>query len=133
MLCKNKMKKKIWKKLVDITTIVWISIFLLGFFMKDARINQICNQFIFFLLPVFILDLYYLYKETGKIRKFFREKWLDILLVIPYFRIFRIFRILRFAKMLKLIKLFKLAKARKTMIFVKKSKRTINLVKDNAT
>ena len=124
------MKKENWTKVVDITTIVWISVFFLGFIVKDEGINQICNKFNFFLLPVFILDLYYLYKEAGTIRKFFREKWLDILLVIPYFRIFRI---LRFSKILKLIKIFKFTKVRKTMIFVKKSKRLINLERNNIT
>lgn len=130
MLCENKMKKEIWTKLVDITTIVWISVFLLGFVIKDAIIKQVCNQFNFFLLPVFILDLYYLYKKTGKIKKFLKEKWLDILLVIPYFRIFRI---LRFTKVLRLIKIFKFTKARKTMILVKKSNRAINLASNKNT
>lgn len=124
------MKKENWTKVVDITTIVWISVFFLGFIVRDEEINQICNKFNFLLLPIFVLDLYYLCKEAGKIRKFFREKWLDILLVIPYFRIFRV---LRFSKILKLIKIFKFTKVRKTMIFVKKSKRSINLARNNTT
>ena len=54
----NKMKKENWTKIVDIITVVWISVFFLGFIVKDEGINQICNQFNFFLLPVFLLDLY---------------------------------------------------------------------------
>ena len=52
---------------------------------------------------VFVVDLYFKYRRAENWKVFFRQRstWIDIILLIPFFRIFRVFRLLRLLKTLK--------------------------------
>ena len=47
------------------------------------------------------------YRDTDR-RTFWRRRWTDILMVIPYFRIFRV---LKFVRLLRFLKTMRIAKA----------------------
>jgi hypothetical protein len=56
------------------------------------------------LLSIFVADLgvtYYRANEPPL--RFLRHHWLDVLLVIPYFRIFRVLRVVRLLRLLRLL------------------------------
>ena len=62
------------------------------------------------LLPVFVADLYVGYTRVGNLRKFLRERWLDVLAVIPFLRVIRAARILRLARARRVEKALKALK-----------------------
>lgn len=53
---------------------------------------------------IFAVDVYYKYRNSENLKMFFKKHWLDIVLLIPFFRIFRIMRLLRLLKILKFAK-----------------------------
>ncbi len=102
-----------WKTLVDITTAIWLLLFIRGLIIPNDKISTYCSQATIILLPIFFYDLYLLYKDERDLRKFIVKRWFDILLVIPYFRIFRILRLARLARLAKLLRFAKLRKKTK--------------------
>ncbi len=78
---------------VDFVTVVWLIVFVFGFVFSEY--SEVAGNINLFLLPVFVADLYVGYRRSGSFKYFVRRKWLDILMVIPYFRIFRILRVMR--------------------------------------
>ncbi len=116
-----------WTFIVDITTVLWLVIFSIGFLTHNSGIQTVCELLVLGLLPIFIYDLMVLMKHEDNFRSFIKKRWFDVLLVIPYFRIFRI---LRFARLLKLMKLLKLKKILGLTRFSKKAKRTTQTVRN---
>lgn len=78
---------------VDFVTVVWLIVFVFGFVFPEY--SEVAGNINLFLLPVFVADLYVGYRRSGSFKYFIRRKWLDILMVVPYFRIFRILRVMR--------------------------------------
>ena len=85
------------------------------------------------ILSVFVADVWVSYRKVRSLKLFVKKHWLDILMVIPYFRVFRIARILRLArfvriaraakaiqpaKVVKALKVFKGAKFGKVSLIV---------------
>lgn len=120
-------RKEKWTKLVDIVTIIWLGIFMIGFFATE-RIVHVCNILNVAILSVFVADLVIIYKSSSNWRMFFKKHWFDIIMVIPYFRIFRIFRIFRVLKILRVAKVARAAKAAK---MATKSRRVVRFGKVN--
>lgn len=117
--------RKKWSNFVDIVTIIWLIIFIIGFFTSE-QITHYCNILNMAILIVFITDLVILFIYFENRKKFIRKHWLDILMVIPYlriFRIFRIFRVLKFTRVLKTARTIKIAK------HITKSRKAIKLTK----
>ena len=119
------MKDKVWIRIVDAVTVVWLSAFITGWFSSSALVQSRCTLVTLWLLPVFVCDLIVLFRKEDDFKTFIRKRWFDVLLVIPYFRVFRIFRM---ARVLKVLKLLKLRKALGLTRFTKKSKRAVNAV-----
>lgn len=105
-------RKEKWTKVVDIVTIIWLGIFMIGFFVTE-RIVHVCNILNVAILSVFVADLVIIYKSSSNWRMFLKKHWFDIIMVIPYFRIFRIFRIFKVLKILRVAKVARAAKAAK--------------------
>ena len=80
-----------------------------------GRAAQVCNCVNIALLSVFVADLGVIYKTSENWRRSLRQHWVDILMVIPYFRVFRIFRIFRLTRFLRIAKLAKTRKAFKVV------------------
>lgn len=110
---------KKWARLVDASTIVWIVAFLLGLFTTDT-VKAYCGYITLFLLPVFICDLILIFRQEKHFKTFIKNRWFDVLLVIPYFRIFRIFR---FARALKILRITRLKRILGVTKFIKKSRK----------
>ena len=115
-----------WSKFVDIVTVIWLIIFIIGFFNSE-KITRYCNILNIIILIVFITDLVIIYIYSENRKKFIKKNWLDILMVIPYFRIFRIlriFRVLKITRVLKTVRTIKIAK------HITKSNKAIKLTKN---
>ncbi len=111
------MKILSWSRFVDLVTIIWLVIFVLSFFTSPSTEDTLRTINIA-ILSVFVIDLGVLYWKIRSPSIFIKKHWLDILMVIPYFRIFRIARILRlvrFVRIAKSIKIIKISKVVKAM------------------
>lgn len=109
---------------VDIVTVMWLCIFIIGFFSIE-RIADVCNILNITILIVFMADLVIIYESSSNWHIFFKKHWFDILMIIPYFRVFRIFRSFR------VLRLIRIVKAAKTVKMATKFSRVIKLSKAN--
>ena len=118
------MKKLHWSKLVDFITVVWLVLFVISFFANPSLESSLRTANIA-ILSVFVADLGIVYWKVRSPSVFVRKHWLDILMVIPYFRIFRIARILRLLRFVRItrgLKLTRLSKTFKVAKILKSSK-----------
>lgn len=76
--------------------IPWCIFVLLGIIISEIffygfaeRIHLIIVVLDYFVLSIFIFDLYFKYMRIRNIKNFVRECWLDILAVFPFFLLFR--------------------------------------------
>ncbi len=115
-----------WILFVDVVTVIWLVVFAIGIITTNESTAYRCNFISLLLLPVFVVDLYFLFKQADNFRAFVKKRWFDILLVIPYFRIFRIFKFVRLLRVLKIIKLSRLLGL---MRVTKKGHRAVKLVR----
>ncbi|TET47794.1 ion transporter [candidate division TA06 bacterium] len=131
MICdKLTFRRQKWNRVVDVATLVWLGVFVAGFLVK-GRATQVCGYVNIALLGVFVADLGVIYKTSENWRRFIKQHWLDILMVIPYLRVFRIFRIFRLARFLRIAKVAKTRRAFKVVKAVKagRSLKTTKLAK----
>jgi voltage-gated potassium channel len=115
-----------WTVFVDVITILWLAVFVIGLITANESIADRCDLISLLLLPVFVIDLYFLFKQADNFLGFVIKRWFDIILVIPYFRIFRI---LKFARLLRALKIIKMNRVLGFMRTTKKSQRVVELVK----
>jgi len=93
-----------WDRFVDFMTVIWLGVFVVGFVAPPLIPSNV--QLI--LLAVFVGDLGVKFRRDPDPRTFLRRRWIDILMVIPYFRIFRI---IKFVRLLRILKTLRIAKA----------------------
>ena len=93
-----------WRIFVDLATVVWLVIFAFSFAPSSPFDPAIANKIGLGLLSVFVADLGITYYRAGeRPLAFLRCHWLDVLFVIPYFRIFRVLRVVRFLRLLQIL------------------------------
>ena len=127
----NQERRLKWSKLVDKITILWLIIFIIGFF-TTGNISYICEILNLIILLVFLADLVIVYKYSRNLKDFLKGHWFDIIMVIPYlrvFRIFKIFKVLRIYKTIRIIKLINSANAISKVSKVFILKRIVNAMK----
>ena len=100
---------KIWSKAVDVVTIIWLIHFIMSLF-TDLFNETYSVLFSYFIYSFFITDLMIIFINHNSKKKFFKENWFDILMVLPLFRLFRFLRILKINKLRNLLKLLKKSK-----------------------
>ena len=125
-------KQGLWDIFVDIVTIAWLILFVISFIELNPVLNERIDQILFWILPIFVMDLVVKYLRIKKPKEFLRKHWLDILTTIPYFRFLRIARIsraLRLVKVAKSVKATKAIKSSKTIKWAKKGYNTIKAIK----
>ena len=122
----HKMRKRNWTIFVDLITVIWLIAFFVGLLNRETSITRYCNIINLAILPIFLTDLFFIYRETSSLKVFLKTKWLDILLVIPYFRIFRL---LRFARVIRFLKVIRFAKVSRGTKAVKKLNRATEMLK----
>ncbi|MBS2039135.1 ion transporter [bacterium] len=61
-----------------------------------------------FITALFCLELIIRYLAMGKLRRFLREYWVDVLAVVPVLRAFRIFRFMKLLRLFRLFRLFRI-------------------------
>ena len=87
-----------WDYFVDIATVLWLTLFVLGYTNQLATPDLILQT----MLAIFVADLVVKYRREGNLKSFLRHRWTDILLVMPWFRVFRL---LKFIRMLRLLRI----------------------------
>ena len=110
---------KIWGKAVDVVTIIWLIHFIMSLF-TDLFNETYSVLFSYFIYSFFVTDLMIIFINHNSKKKFFKENWFDVLMVLPLFRLFRFVRILKIAKLKNLLKLLKRSKK------FKKSKKLVS-------
>lgn len=100
---------KIWNKAVDIITVIWLLHFIMSLF-TDLLNETYSVFFSYFIYTFFVTDLIIIFINHNSKKRFFKENWFDILMVLPLFRLFRFLRILKINKLRKLLKLLKRSK-----------------------
>ena len=80
-----------WDRFIDLVTVVWLGIFALGLAAPQGWESDV----LLYVIPVYVVDLGVKYRRVGNVRRFVREHWLTILMVIPYLRVLRLLRVLR--------------------------------------
>ena len=92
---------KTWDLLNIVITVIWLIVFVWRFFVDNKGVVDIV---LFFVTIFFVVDLIYIYKNRNSTKDFFRQNWLDILMLIPFFRIFKVGKIVRVLKISKTAK-----------------------------
>jgi len=115
-------KQGLWDIFVDIVTIAWLILFVISFIELNPVLNERIDQILFWILPIFVMDLVVKYLRVREPKEFLRKHWLDILTTIPYFRFLRIARISRALRLVKVAKSVKATKVIKTSKAIKSNK-----------
>lgn len=100
---------RIWSKAVDVVTIIWLIHFIMNLF-TDFLNETYSIFFSYFIYTFFVTDLIIIFINHNSRKKFFKENWFDILMVLPLFRLFRFLRILKINKLRNILKLLKKSK-----------------------
>jgi hypothetical protein len=88
-----------WEAFIDLVTLVWFVVFVL----EVAGIaGGWAGPVSCVIAGVYVVDLVVIARRSYSVREFFRRAWLDLLLLIPFFRIFRMGRVARFFRVKKL-------------------------------
>lgn len=126
-----------WKSFVDLVSMIWCGAFIItfidifdNFIILNVELLYFADIIMIFTLPIFIIDLLIKYFRYDKSSLFIKKHWIDIVYVIPYFRVLRILRIFRLIGLVRVSIIFKLSKViinfpkavRKIVKFVKRSK-----------
>jgi len=101
-------KKLRWSHVVDFASALWLLLFAISLTpMTRAWVEDA----LLVILLVFVADLCVLYVQSNlRPYQFVRSFWVEIILLIPYFRIFRILRVGRFIRALKFVRVQRLSK-----------------------
>ena len=104
-----------WTTVVDLSTVAWFCIFVVGFMAFDADLVGLeplikipeSYQTVWIVANwsiwgVFAVDVWFKYCRVRSPREFVRRHWFDLLLLIPFFRVLAILRVLRLLRMLRL-------------------------------
>ena len=107
-----------WPLIVNMVTIVWIVLFAVGFVAFDADLIgmeplihmpqsmelgwDVANWLIW---GVFVADVYGKYRQSENLRSFVRCNWLDLLFLIPFFRILLLLRVIRLLRLVRMMRL----------------------------
>lgn len=118
---------KYWNLFVDAMSLVWIVAFSTSLLAYDARlitmdpaILYVTDAITIFAMPVFIADLMLKYHRSEHSKVFFKKHWLDILFVVPYFRM------LRALSMVRIVGLVRLGKLPRSLGIVVKAARAVS-------
>lgn len=108
-----------WGAVVHISTVIWTAMFVVGFLAFDADlvgleppiqlpeyVEPVWDAVNWAVWGVFVVDVCIKYRRSDNIRSFVRENWLDLLLLVPFFRVLLLFRVVR---LLRLVRIFRMA------------------------
>ena len=87
-----------WDRFIDLVTVFWLGLFVTEFI---APLGQASEIILLSLIPVYVADLVVKYRRVRNLRRFVKEQWLTILMVIPYFRVLRLIRLFRLVRILR--------------------------------
>jgi hypothetical protein len=88
-----------WEVFIDLVTLVWFVVFVLEL---AGVAGGWTGPVSFVIAGVYVADLVVIARRSCGVRDFLRRAWLDLLLLVPFFRIFRAGRVVRFFRVKKL-------------------------------
>jgi len=106
-----------WKLFVDLVSVVWCGSFIFSIIdifnnliILNVELLYLADIVMMWALPIFIIDLVIKYFRYDKSIFFIKKHWIDILYVIPYFRVLRFLRIFKVLGLIRVSKVLKLVK-----------------------
>ncbi len=101
---------KPWVELTVAVLIVLSVVLTLGEYALEGRdVPQLLNAVVwvnFALTWIFVVELVARFAASTSWRRFLKEYWIDILAVIPWFRVFRFGRAVRLLRLIRILRLF---------------------------
>lgn len=107
-----------WNYVVSVTTFIWIAMFVVGFVAFDADLIgmtpliplpesmehwwDVANWVIW---VIFVVDVCDKYKKSEDAKSFLRNNWLDLLFLIPFFRVLLILRVVRLLRLVRMMRM----------------------------
>ena len=92
---------KTWDVFVDITTAMWLVVFIVSL-VSDGWGAGWVGPVTMVIGGIYIIELAVIFRRSAGLLDFLRKAWLDLLLLIPFFRIFRVGRIARLFRIRRL-------------------------------
>lgn len=92
---------KAWDVFVDITTLVWFVVFITPL-VADGLASGWVGPVTAVIGGIYVIELAVIFRRSAGLLDFLRKAWLDLLLLIPFFRIFRVGRIARLFRIRRL-------------------------------
>ena len=92
---------KAWNVFVDITTAMWLVVFIVSL-VSDGWGAGWVGPVTMVIGGIYIIELAVIFRRSAGLLDFLRKAWLDLLLLIPFFRIFRVVRIARLFRIRRL-------------------------------
>ncbi|MBA2881822.1 hypothetical protein HNR65_002153 [Desulfosalsimonas propionicica] len=92
---------KAWDVFVDITTLIWFVVFIIPL-VSDGRGAGWVGPVMAVIGGIYVIELVVIFRRSAGFWDFLRQAWLDLLLLIPFFRIFRVGRIARLFRLRRL-------------------------------
>ena len=115
-----------WNVIINVTTFIWIVMFVIGFAAFDADLVgmtpiiplpedievwwDVVNWTIWI---IFVVDVCDKYRKSKDVKSFLRCNWLDLVFLIPFFRVLLLLRVVR---LLRLVRMMRMAGAVSEML-----------------
>ncbi len=103
-----------WSHFVDAVSLIWLGAFTTSLVTYYTEIVTVSPSVLFvtdaitlFTLPVFVVDLTLKYRGADHSKAFFRNHWMDILLIVPYFRVLRALSLVKMLNFLRLSRILR--------------------------
>ncbi len=90
-----------WDRFIDLVTVFWLAVFFTNLVVSLGEPFEII---LLALISVYVADLGVKYRRVRNLKRFLREHWLSVLMVIPYLRVLRILRLLRLLRFLRFLR-----------------------------
>lgn len=106
-----------WPRVVDAATIAWLAVFVIGFLAFDAdlvgleplvaipgHVEPVWDAINWAIWGVFAVDVFYKYRQSENAKAFLKNHWIDLVLLVPFFRILLLFRIARLLRLIRVLR-----------------------------
>ena len=94
---------KYWNSIINISTVTWVIVFIVSFYIN----HKIVEILLVLISLIFVIELIIIFSQRKSLKDFFIKNWLDIILLIPIFRIFKVLRLTKALKLSKIIKIYR--------------------------
>lgn len=98
-----------WSLFVDAVSLIWLAAFTISLTAYYTELITVSPTVLYVTdavtlstLPVFIADLTLKYHRSDHSKAFFKKHWMDIILIVPYFRVLRALSLVKLMRLIRL-------------------------------